>query len=253
MIALRVLRIAALSAGLAAALMGWGRPAAAADQFTAAQRAEIVRIVREALKQDPSILRDAVTALQADESRQQAAAVAAHAKTLVDPADPIAGNPKGDVTIVEFFDTRCPYCRKLEPTMTALLASDHGIRLVYKDLPILGPASIVGSRALLAAQRQGGYERLRTAIMESPPDVTETMIQSLAEKVGLDWPRLQRDMSDPEITQRLAGDLRLARALGIEGTPALVVGHALIPGAVELAELRKAVAVARADEKASGQ
>ena len=132
---------------------------ARADQFTPAQRDEIVHIMRDALKQDPTILRDAVEALQADEgSRQEAAArgaIAASRQALTeDPADPVAGNPKGDITIVEFFDTRCPYCRKLEPTMTALLKSDHGVRLVYKDLPILGPASVVGSKSLLAAQRQ---------------------------------------------------------------------------------------------------
>ena len=251
MIPLRALRMVTLAAAIATVILGFGQPGFA-DQFTPEQRAEIVRIVRDALKQDPSILRDAVTALQADQSRRQAAAVAAHAKMLVDPADPVAGNPLGDVTIVEFFDTRCPYCRKLESTMTALLASDRGVRLVYKDLPILGPASIMGSRALLAAQRQNGYERLRTVIMQSPPDVTEPMIREMAQKVGLDWPRLQRDMNDPAITQRLGSNVQLARTLGIEGTPALVVGRTLIPGAVEIADLRQVVAAARAAEKSQG-
>ena len=127
-----------------------------ANEFTPAQRAEIVQILRDALKQDPSILRDAVGAMQADEGEQQRAALAAAKDRLIDPADPVGGNPNGDVTIVEFFDTRCPYCRKLEPSMAELLASDHGVRLVYKDLPILGPPSELGSKALLAAQRQGG-------------------------------------------------------------------------------------------------
>src|ERR1700722_16728461 len=92
-----------------------------AAEFTPAQRAEIVQILRDALKQDPSILRDAVTAMQADDGdRQQVApraALAAAKDTLIDAADPVGGNPRGDVTIVEFFDTRCPYCRRLEPTM----------------------------------------------------------------------------------------------------------------------------------------
>ena len=145
-----------------------------AAEFTPAQRAEIVQILRDSLKQDPSILRDAVAALQTDEGdRQKAAsraAIAAAGSALNDPADPVGGNPKGDVTIVEFFDTRCPYCRKLEPAMDELLARDHGVRLVYKDMPILGPASMLGSKALLAAQKQGGYEKLRAAIMAAPPD-----------------------------------------------------------------------------------
>ena len=143
-----------------------------AAEFTPAQRSEIVQILRDALRQDPSILRDAVGALQADDGiRQQdtsRAAIAAARNSLVDPADPIGGNPKGDVTIVEFFDTRCPYCRKLEPAMAQLLERDHGVRLVYKDMPILGPPSVLGSKALLAAHKQGGYERLRTAIMIAP-------------------------------------------------------------------------------------
>src|ERR1700679_1331245 len=152
-----------LVAGLILPIMLWAAGAPAAE-FTPAQRAEIVAIVRDALKQDPSILRDAITALQADDDAQQS--VAAHAPitqlhdALITPADPVAGNPHGDVTIVEFFDTRCPYCRRMEPTMQKFLAQDHSVKLVYKDLPILGPASTLGSKALLAAQQQGGYEKL---------------------------------------------------------------------------------------------
>jgi protein-disulfide isomerase len=218
---------------------------ASAGEFTPAQRAEIVQILRDALKQDPSILRDAVAAMQADEGDHQRAALVAAKDALIDPADPVGGNPKGDVTIVEFFDTRCPYCRKLEPTMADLLTRDHGVRLVYKDLPILGPASVLGSKALLAAQKQGGYEKLRAAIMTAPPQTTEAIIQDAAQRLSLDWKRLRHDMDDPAIQARIDANLKLARSVGIEGTPALVIGGELIPGAVDLAELRKAVTTAR--------
>lgn len=222
---------------------------ALAQQFTPAQRDEIVQIVREALKRDPSILRQAVESLQADEGREREAAsraaIAASGKALIDPADPVAGNPAGDVTIVEFFDARCPYCKRLEPTMTDLLRGDAGVRLVYKDLPILGPASLLGSRALLAAQRQGGYEKLRDALMRGGADITRESIGSEAQRLGLDWPQLQRDMEDAAIKHRLDTNIQLAHALGIQGTPALVIGEDLIPGAVELPELQKAVAAAR--------
>ena len=224
-------------------------PCYAASEFTPAQRAEIIEILRDALRRDPSILRDAVASLEAQDSERQKeasrAAIAAAGSGMIAPADPVAGNPQGDVTIVEFFDTRCPYCRKLEPEMTQLLAADHGVRLVYKDLPILGPASVLGSRALLAAQKQGAYEKLRTAIMKAPPDVTEAMIEADAKGAGLDWSRLRHDMQDPAIGERIGANLKLARALGIEGTPALVVGGELIAGAVDVGELRKAVAAAR--------
>ena len=214
-----------------------GGPAARADAFTPAQRAEIVQIMRQALQQDPSILRDAIGALQADEAKRQAAAV--------QPGDPMAGNPKGNVTIVEFFDVRCPYCRQMNPVLAALLRHDHEVRVIYKDLAILGPASVLASRALLAAQPQDGYLKLRAALMAGPPDITDATIQAAATKLGLDWPRLRRDMAAPTIMQRLRANVAQAQALGIDGTPAFLVGHTLIPGAVDLADLEKAVAAAR--------
>jgi protein-disulfide isomerase len=243
---------------VAVAIAGWlgMQTANAAEQFTPAQRAEIVRIVRDALREDPSILRDAVEALRAaegkraEDSRRTAIAMA-RPMLLTDPADPVGGNPVGDVTIVEFFDPRCPYCRRLEPTMAGLLEHDHGLRLVYKDLPVLGAASVLGSRALLAAFRQQdtvpqAYEKLRSALMRGGPDITNDRIKTEAERLGLDWPRLQQDMADPGVQRQLDGNLKLARSLGIDGTPALVIGDDLIPGAVELPDLQKAVADARA-------
>ena len=227
-------------------------PAAAADQFTPAQRAEIVQIVRDALKRDPAILRDAIDALQAADAKQREeasrAAIAASRSSLIDPADPVAGNPAGDVTIVEFFDARCPYCKRLEPTMTEFLGHDPGVRLVYKDMPILGAPSLLASKALLAAQRQGGYEKLRDALMRGGSDVSKESIKAESERLGLDWSRLEHDMNDPAIARRLDGNLQLARKLGIQGTPALVVGDDLLPGAADLPELQKAVAAARKEK-----
>jgi len=224
-----------------------------ADQFTPAQRTEIVNIVRDALKQDPSILRDAVNALQADDGEREKsasrAAVLAARDVLVTPNDPIAGNPRGNVTIVEFFDVRCPYCRKLEPEMTAFLASDRDVRLVYKDLPILGPASVIGTKALLAARKQNAYEKLRDVVMRMPPDITRAGIETEAKKLGLDTPRLLHDMDDASIQQQIDANLRLARQLNIQGTPAMIVGDDMLPGAVDAAALEQAVVEARAAKK----
>lgn len=221
-----------------------------AAEFTPAQRAEIVQILRDALKQDPTILRDAVDALRQDDTQRDAeasrAAILAHREAMVTPDDPVAGNRNGSATIIEFYDTRCPYCRQMEPTMTRLLQQDHNVRLVYKDLPILGPPSVIAAHALLAAQKQGGYEKLRTALMKAPPDYTKEGVLAIARTLGLDDVRLAKDMDDPVIAARLNANLALARALGIDGTPALVIGDTLIPGAVELAELEKDIAAARA-------
>jgi protein-disulfide isomerase len=223
--------------------------AAQSAEFTPAQRAEIVTIVRDALKQDPSILRDAIVALQADEADHvQAASRAAISQVqgqLVVPADPVAGDLQGDVTIVEFFDTRCPYCRKMEPVMDSFLAQDRKVRLVYKDLPILGPASVLGTKALLAAQKQDAYVRMRDVVMKLPPDTTLPQIETAARGLGLDWPRMAKDMEDPSVQARIDANLKLAHTMGIQGTPALVIGNDLIPGAVDLPDLQKAVAEAR--------
>jgi len=248
---LRRARVLALRLGMAALLIcPLLISRASAEAFTPAQRAEIVRILREALTRDPSILRDAVEAMKDDDMRRESeaarTAIAAHRDAMVTPEDPVAGNSKGAVTIVEFYDTRCPYCRAMEPTMARLLAQDHDVRLVYKDLPILGPASVLAAHALLAAQQQNGYDRLRTALMQAPPDYTKDQILAVARTVGLDDARLAHDMDSPAIDARLDANLALAKALAIDGTPALLIGDALVPGAVELSELEKAIATVRA-------
>lgn len=221
-----------------------------ASAFSTAQRAEIIAIVRDALKSDPSILRDAVTALRNDDGRQQEAAsrtaiIASASRLTQDAADPVAGNPAGDVTLVEFYDLRCPYCRHMLPVMDKLLASDKGIRLVLKDIPILGPSSVLGTRALLAAKRQGGYMKLQAAVMTGPAEITEESLKAEALAVGLDWTKLRHDMDEPAIQAQIDDNLALAKAIDVEGTPAIVLGTKLIPGAMDLPALQAAVREAR--------
>lgn len=223
---------------------------APSQDFTPAQRAEIVAVVRAAMKADPSILRDAVAALQADEARAQNAAASAAiaqagAALARSPGDPVAGNPDGDVTVVEFYDLHCPYCRRMVPVVSKLLADDPKLRLVYKDIPILGPGSTLGARAVLAAEKQGGYLRLHDAVMAGPSQITEETLHAAADAAGLDWPRLRHDMDDPSVQQRIDANLALAHKLGIEGTPVYVVGQKMLPGAVALDQLQAAVAAAR--------
>lgn len=223
---------------------------ALAQGFTPEQRQEILGIVRQALKEDPSILRDALSALEESETQERAgaqrAAIAAHADALFrDAADPVKGNPQGKVTLVEFFDARCGYCKQMEPAVQQLLRRQPDVRLVLKDLPILGPNSVLASRALLAAQRQGKYAELHDALLKLREEPAEPVLRREAERVGLDWARLRREMDDPAIQQRLQGNLRLAQALRVEGTPALVIGETLVPGAVDLATLERLVAEAR--------
>ena len=222
-------------------------PAYAAS-FTPEQETDIVRVVREALKKDPSILREAVEAIQADQARQQAdtarQAITQYHDAIFDEADPAVGAAHG-ITVVEFYDTRCPYCRQLEPGIQDWLRNSADVRIAYKDMPILGPPSVVAARALLAAQRQGGYAKLRDMLMATPPDVTTDAIHGMAISAGLDWPRLQKDMADPAIQGRLDDSIQLARQLGIEGTPGFVVGNRLVIGS-DLGALKDAVDATRA-------
>jgi protein-disulfide isomerase len=235
---------------LAACLLAAASPARAQNAFTPEQRAQIITIVREALKADPSILRDAVTSLQADDAAREAAdskarIASAHTELFAKPGDPVAGNPQGDVTIVEFYDPRCPYCRRMVPTIESLLQQDHGVRLVYKDIPVLGPASTTEARAILAAQNQGAYLKMQSALMASAAEPTDLMIQNTAKGLGLDPAKLKADMSSPGVSNRLQQNLSLARSLKVDGTPVFIIGDQLVPGAVDEANLKALVAGAR--------
>jgi protein-disulfide isomerase len=239
---------------LAAAVMLLALPAAAqqpdAQSFTAAQRREIVQIIRDALKSDPTILREAIATLHAQDEAQDAAdtksRLAAKQQALTATAgDPVAGNPAGDVTLVEFYDPRCPYCRRMVPAIKDMLNRDHGIRLVYKDIPVLGPASVLESRAILAAARQGAYQKMQDALMSNPAEPTEAMIRQTARGLGLDPARLISDMNGADVTHQIDSNLSLANDLKVDGTPMFVIGDSLIPGAVDEQALLAAVAAMR--------
>ncbi len=239
------MRRALLSAVL---LLAPAVPALAADQsFTPAQRKEIVEIVREALKADPSILRDAVGSLQADDQARDQAdeknRLAANQKALTaNFSDPVAGNPNGDVTLVEFYDPRCPYCRKMLPAIASMIQKDPGLRIVYKDIPVLGPASTMETRAILAAKMQGGYTKMQEALMRDPAQPSDQMIRDTARGAGLDPAKLTADMNSPSVTAQIEANLSLARTLKVDGTPAWVVGQTMVPGAVDQGTLEALIA-----------
>jgi protein-disulfide isomerase len=218
--------------------------------FTPSQRQEIIHILREALKADPSILRDAIEALQADDTVREAAdtksrLIAQQKALTANAADPVAGNPSGDVTIVEFYDPRCPYCKRMSSTMESLLQKDHGIRLVYKDIPVLGPMSLAESRAILAAQKQGAYIKMQSALMSTPAEPTPDMLRDTAKNLGLDSGKLATDMKSAAVAAQIEQNLSLAHLLRVDGTPVFVIGTQMITGAVDQDALENAVAIAR--------
>lgn len=212
-------------------------------------RAEVERIVRDYLLREPEVLMEALEALQAKrqeaDARAQKEALAARAEALFDdPADPVV-NPEGDVTVVEFFDYRCPYCRNMVDGLTGLLEQDSGVRMVFKEIPILGEDSVRASRAALAAARQDRYMEMHQALMATD-DFRQESIERLASEAGLDVERFRSDMESEEVRALIAGNLALADELGINGTPTFVVGETLIPGAVPVDRLAELVEHERA-------
>ena len=210
----------------------------------------IRQIIREYLIEHPEVLIEAQQALQAKraarEAEQASAAIQLYRDELLsDPEAPVAGNPDGAITLVEFFDYRCGYCRRVKPTVETLLAENDDLRLVFKEFPILGPESTMAAYAALAARSQGSYEAFHWALMETDGSFDRDHIFSVAQSVGLDTEQLARDMDDPALDGLIERNAALASALGISGTPAFVVGDRLIGGALPLEHFRVAIADAR--------
>ncbi len=228
-------------------------PATAKAQSAAvddAQRAAIETVIRDYLMKNPEIILQAVESLQ---QRQKVAEAERSKRALVDnqqaltrnPADPVAGNPQGDITVVEFFDYQCGYCKAVQADVQRLIKDDGKLRFVFKELPILGPASVVAARASLAARAQGKYLEFHNALMGQRGQIDEDTILRLAKSVGLDTEKLKKDMSSREVQAVIDDNLALAETLGIHGTPGFVFGTELIPGAIKLDEMKRLVAATR--------
>lgn len=213
-------------------------------------RKAIQEIVREYLISNPEVLEEAMRALHAKREAARRKVVRTvigrnRAAIFSHPMSPVSGNPKGDVTLVEFFDYQCGYCKRSLKPMKDLLASDRKLRVVWKEFPILGPVSRFAARAAMAADKQGRYLDFHVAVMGAPAKLTEASVIATAGRLGLDVERLRRDMRDPAIENYLDETIGLARKLGITGTPAFVIGDTVVPGAVGAGHLRKLVADVR--------
>jgi protein-disulfide isomerase len=224
-------------------------PARAAD-FTPDQRKAIEAIIHDYLTNNPEVMLDLLQTAQEklkSESREKAAAALVERRrdVLDDPETPVGGNPKGDVSLVEFFDYRCPYCKQVEPALEALLTKDKQLRFVYKEFPVLGPASVTAARAALASRKQGKYDATHRALMALKGQIDEAVVLKAAATAGVDVERLKRDMAAPEIDKALKANIALAEALDIRGTPGFVIGDEIVPGAVSLDELKHLIDAAR--------
>lgn len=214
---------------------------------------EFDRRVRAYLLDNPEVIIEAVQGLEARraaaEQTEAQAVIATRADEIFqDPASPVGGNPEGDVTMVEFFDYNCPYCRRVAPVMMDVEAADPELRIVYKEFPILGPGSDFAARAALAAHRQERYIAFHQALMRIAGKVDEDAVLATAAELGLDVDRLKSDMEDPEIQAAIDRNLALAVALRINGTPGFVIGDEILRGAADFETLQGFIERARAPQ-----
>lgn len=236
---------------LAAATFSVPASAPAAEPFTPEQKEAVEAIVRDYIARNPELVLEAIAAIEAKQKAEKEnavqAALASHRDLLErSKGDPVLGNPDGDVTIVEFFDYQCGYCKSMAGPMRDLVQGDGKIRWVMKEFPILGPESAVAARASLAAQRQGKYESFHFALIGLRGRLSEAAIWQAAAEVGLDLDKLKKDMADPAIQATIDTNYQLAEALQIQGTPAFTIGRTLIPGATPKEHLAELVRQVRA-------
>ncbi|WP_370125993.1 DsbA family protein [Sinorhizobium fredii] len=206
--------------------------------------------LRAYLLDNPEVI---VESVQGMETRRQAAAnseataVIAQRRDEIfnDPGSPVGANPRGDAILVEFFDYNCPYCRQATPMLERLEQEDKGLRLVFKEYPILGPGSVFAARAALASQKQGKYLAFHKAMMAYEGRITETSSLEVAANVGLDVEQLKQDMKDPAIDEAIRRNIALAQALRLSGTPSFVAGREIVRGLTDAGGLKRLIASAR--------
>lgn len=232
----RMLKKLAISAALLVCV-GLSGAATAQQSITETQRGEIEQIVREYLLKNPEVLLEVMEEL---ERRQKAAAqqdsrqrIQQYQAALFRAPHDFVANPDGAVPVVEFFDYQCGFCKRVFPSMLRLQAEGKNARVIFKELPILGEVSVYATRAAFAAKKQGRYMEMHNALMGVQGRLDQATVHRLAGDLGLDVERLRQDMQDPEIQEAIDANLELARSLGIRGTPTIVIGDTLVPGAIE--------------------
>lgn len=216
---------------------------------TAMSKTDVEKIVRNYLLENPEVIFEAVDRMKAKEEGDRLVNLADNAKkhsaALFKEAEPIvAGNPKGDVTIVEFFDYRCPYCKKGKQTVVDFLKQDGNVRLVLKEYPILSAESELAARAAVASVAQGKYWDFHLALMGAE-ELSEESIFAIAKGTGIDVAKLKVEMASAKVSARLKGVQDLGKAVGVDATPTFFIGDKPFTGVMTLDELKAAVAAAR--------
>jgi protein-disulfide isomerase len=242
---LKLLVFTAMLLGVAALLP---LPAAAAQPLA---KEDVEKIVQDYIMNNPQAILDSVDNYQKKmaQQRQEEGLDRNRDEIFKDAGSPEIGNPKGDITVVEFFDYNCGYCKHVLPDIQALVKKDKNVRFVFKDFPILGPSSETAAKWALAAHKQNKYFDFHRALMENKTPITDELLESIAAKTGMDVAAAKQAVGGPDIAMQIEKNRSLAENLGLTGTPAFIVGNDILRGAFPLAELEKKIAEQRKAKK----
>jgi protein-disulfide isomerase len=225
-----------------------------AQSFNDQQKTELQSIIREYLVQHPEVLQEAMAELEkrqvAAEAEKTKAAVKNNAQTLFDSSrQVVVGNAQGDVTLVEFFDYNCGYCKRALTDLTDLMKDDSKLRVVLKEFPVLGPGSQEAAQVAIAARMQDKsgkkYFDFHQRLLSGRGQADRVRALAAAKEAGFDMAKLERDMASPEVKATIEENMKLAEQLGLNGTPSYVVGSDVVVGAVGLEALKGKVKTAR--------
>jgi protein-disulfide isomerase len=228
--------------------------AASAQSFTPSQRGEIEQIVREYLLSHPEVLQEVIAEMDkrqatADAEKHRAAINQHEALIFSSPRQVTIGNPQGDVTLVEFFDYNCGYCKRALSDLVDLMNSDSKLKVVLKEFPVLGEGSTQAAQVAVAARMQDKsgkkYFEFHQKLLGGRGSADKARALAVAKEVGFDMTRLAKDMASEEVKTTLAESFTLSEAMGLNGTPSYVIGNDVVIGAVGLETLREKVNVTR--------
>jgi len=243
-----------VTASALAALACAGGAPLRAETFSDAQRGEIERIVKEYLVAHPEVVQEAMTELEKRQAAAEAVkhkeGVANNSKALFQSSHQVTlGNPSGDVTMVEFFDYNCGYCKRALTDMLGLMHDDPKVRVVLKEFPVLGPGSVEAAQVAVAVRMQDKdgkkYLEFHQKMLNGRGQADRAHALAVAKDLGFDVGRLEKDMAGEEAKATIEENMRLAEALGLNGTPSYIIGSETVVGAVGLAALKEKVAAAR--------
>ncbi len=225
----------------------------AEERTTSSTGNDLEQVIRQYIMDHPEVIMESLEKFQeeqqaAERQRSQEALVARQAELYEDPTSPVLGAKKDTIDVIEFFDYRCGYCKRVHATVFKLPEQYPKVRLIFKEFPILGPDSELAARAALAAHRQGAYLPFHQALMGAKQPITTTLIDQVSETLSLDLQQLHEDMKSPDIQETLDHNRDVALAIGVKSTPTFVIGNQVIPGAMDAAAFDRLIAQATAEK-----